>query len=314
MYVVFLDKDNVEHCIPISIFESTLGHKWQTLVKENQKFFSKKQLHTSISNYTLKDLDRLHNILNGLVDNINRLHSRQLPKFAKSEELDTNILNNLHEEFEIYGSQVDKLDKLPDFSHELHNSFLSLNEMIHTCEDVLAHNKFLIPTMSVIADYYPQLEFAPLEEIDKLYLKSDFRWGEIYLGYNTLGKDWLKVYYDNDIEVIERGMVKPQTRFSAEMWMNFGSDDYLNHNVRQFENWYNNLPSEIQAKVPVDNLNELSLGRYRIGHVEINKNYFLKYHDNWHDWMSPNHPIKKKWNEEVFSTFRKIVKIGSYNK
>jgi hypothetical protein len=314
MYVIFLDKDNVEHCIPISIFESTLGHKWQALVKENQKLFSKKHLHTSISNYTLTDLDRLHNILNGLIDNINQLHSRQLPKFSKSKELDTSILNSLHEEFEIYGSQVDKLDKLPDFSHELHNSFLLLNEMIHTCEDVLAHNKFLIPTMGVITDYYPQLEFAPLEEIDKLYLKSDFRWGEIYLGYNTLGKDWLKVYYDNDIEVIERDMVKPQTRFSAEMWMNFGSDDYLNHNVRQFENWYNKLPSEIQAKVPVDNLNELSLGRYRIGHVEINKSYFLKYHNNWNDWMSPNHPIKKKWNEEVFSTFRKVIKIGSYNK
>ena len=313
MYVIFLDKDNVEHCIPISIFESKLGHKWQSLIKENQKLFSKKELHTSISNYTLKDLDRLHNILNTLIEKINQLHSRQLPKFTKSEELDTTILNQLHEEFEIYGSQVEILDKLPNFSHELHNTFLSLNEMIHTCEDVLVQAKISIPTMSVIADFYPQEEFAHLEEIDKLYLKTDFRWGQIYLGYNTLGKDWLKVCYDNDVDVIERDMVKPQARFSAEMWMNFGPDDYLNHNVRQFENWYNTLPSELQTNVPIDNLNKLSLGRYHIGNVEINKSYFLKYHDNWHDWLAPNHPIKKKWNEEVFSTFRKIVKIGCYN-
>jgi hypothetical protein len=38
-----------------------------------------------------------------------------------------------------------------------------------------------------------------------------------------------------------------------------------------------------------------------------------EYDVNLSDWLSPNHPIKKKWNEEVFSTFRKIIKIGFYN-
>jgi len=95
--------------------------------------------------------------------------------------------------------------------------------------------------------------------------------------------------------------------------MNLGPDDYLNHNVRQFESWYNKLPTNLQANVPIDDLNRLSLGRFQIGYIEINNAYFLKYHNNWNDWMSPNHPIKKQWNEEVFSTFRKIVKIGFYN-
>lgn len=313
MYIAFLDKNNVEHRVPISIYTTRLGNKWAELVKTNQKFNSKKELHSSISNYTLKDLSRIHNELNKVVTSINKLHSRQLPIFSDPAVLDTHILNSLHEEFEIYGTQVDELAKLPDFSQELHNNFLLLNELIHTCEDVIAHDKLPIPVMGVISDYYPQEEFASLEEIDKLYLKSDFRWGEIFLGYNTLGKDWLKVSHDNDIEVIERDMVKPQTRFSAEMWINLGPDDYSNYNARQFENWYNNLPASLQTSVPVDNLNKLCLGRFQIGHFEIKNPYFLEYHNNWNDWMSPNHPIKKKWNEEVFSTFRKIVKIGFYN-
>jgi hypothetical protein len=313
MYVIFLDKNNNKHRIPITIFESRIGRKWQELVKKNQNNFSDKKLHTSISNYTLKDLDRIHKILNDIIIKINQVYTHQLPIFTDPTFLDKDILNKLHEEFEIYGTQVDSLSKLPEFSYELHDNFLLLNEMIHICEDALVSSSRPIPTMGVISDYYPQSEFSDIEEIDKLYLKSDFRWGEIYLGYNTLGKDWLKVYHDNDIEVIEREMVKPQTRFSAEVWMNFGSDDYLNYNIGQFEKWYFNLSDQLQIKVPINSLNKLSLGRFHIGHIEINKDYFLQYHNNRSDWLSPNHQIKKKWNEEVFSTFREIIKIGFYN-
>jgi hypothetical protein len=70
------------------------------------------------------------------------------------------------------------------------------------------------------------------------------------------------------------------------------------------------LPTDLQDKVPIDNLNKLSLGRYLIGRVLVNDDYFLKYHNNINDWMTPNHPIKKKWNEEVFSKFRKVITIG----
>jgi hypothetical protein len=167
--------------------------------------------------------------------------------------------------------------------------------------------------MSVIFDFYPQTEFESLLERDKLHLTSEFKWGDLYLGYNTLGKDWLKVCLDNDLEVIERDMVKPQIKFAAEAWLNFGPDNFENNNVNMFTNWYEGLPANLQKKVPVDNLNALSFGRFQIGRIVIDEYYFLKYHNNLSDWLSPNHPIKKKWNEEVFSTFRKIKKIGFYN-
>jgi hypothetical protein len=71
---------------------------------------------------------------------------------------------------------------------------------------------------------------------------------------------------------------------------------------------------ELQTKVPINDLNKLSLGRYLIGTVIIDDRYFLKYHNNASDWNSPNHPIKKKWNEEVFSTFKEIIKLGKDNR
>lgn len=313
LYVVFLDKDNCEHKIPITIFDTRLGVKWVQLIKQNQKIFSKKELHSSLSNYTLKDVSRIQDSLNAVSKKINQIYDRQLPIFSDSTTLDKKTLNYLHEEFEFYGTQVEALSQLPDFSVELHDDFLRLNELIHTYEDMLVSNDRPIPTMGAVMDYYPQTEFSAIEEFDRLHLKTDFRWGGVYLGYNTLGKDWLKIAHDNDIEVIERDMVKPQIRFSAETWINFGTDDWSNYNSRKFEKWYNSLPEHIQEKVPVDNLNKLSLGRFAIGHLGLNNDYFLKFHSNINDWMTPNHPIKKKWNEEVFSTFRKIIKIGFYN-
>ena len=315
-YIIFLDKDNCEHCIPITVFDSRLGNIWADLVIKNQKFLSGKKIHSAFSNYTLKDLNYILNTLNEVSKKINQEYDRPLPIFSDSTLLDTTVLNCLHEEFEFYGTRIDELSIRLDFSQKLHNNFLLLNELIHIIEDLVRSadgESRPVPTMSVLIDFHPQSEFCEIKDIDKLYLRTDFHWGGIYLGYNTLGKDWLKVAHDNDIEVIERDMIKPQSRFSAESWINFGSDDWLNHNIIKFEKWYNMLSPDLQSKVPIDNLNTLSLGRFIIGHIVFDEYYFLKYHNNYSDWSSPNHPIKKKWNEEVFSTFRKIKKIGFNN-
>jgi hypothetical protein len=314
-YIIFLDKDNNKHTIPVSIFNTNLGNRWSKLIIKNQKLLSGKKIHSSFSNYTLKDINRILEELNAISKNINREYDRLLPIFSNSTEIDTKILNDLHEEFEFYGTRLDELSLSLDFSQDLHNNFLLLNELIHVLEDLITSATLnpRLPPMSVVLDFYPQTEFESLLERDKLHLTSEFKWGNLYLGYNTLGKDWLKVCLDNDLEVIERDMVKPQIRFAAETWLNFGPDNFENNNVNTFINWYAGLPANIQQKVPIDNLNALSFGRYSLGKVEINDDYFLKYHPEKADWLSYNHPIKKKWNEEVFSTFRKIKKIGFYN-
>jgi len=165
--------------------------------------------------------------------------------------------------------------------------------------------------MDALIDYYPAGVYVPLEEHDRLYLESDFKWGGLYLGYNTLGKDWLGVHGSNDLGVVVREQVRPQRRFAAENWIYFGRDYADFESVDRFEKWYLNLPSNVQEKVPMHNMNHLSLGRLYIGSVIIN-DYFLKYNRNVDSWKIPNSTAKLQWSTEIFSTFTKVVKFDFY--
>jgi hypothetical protein len=310
-YITFKDNKGLRHTIPIMLYRTDLAKRWAVGVMYNQRI-NDKYIHSAFINQTYKDISKTQQQLNNVVEQINKEYDLILPVFADINALDEITLNEMHRQYEVYGTRVDE-GLIP--SNSLHDNFLLLNELIHAYEDVLHGKNLPVPPMSVLVDYYPQTEFYPILERDKLHLTTQFMWGGVYLGYNTLGKDWLKVAHDNDIDVVKRGMVKPQTRFSAETWINFGPDDKDNYNKETFENWYLTLSEELQSLVPMDNLHELSLGRYQIGQVIINDDYFLKCHPNEQDWLSYNHPIKKRWNEEVFSTFTEIIEIryGSDN-
>ena len=304
--ITFLDADNKKHIIPFGLYNIDLVRRWIDIVTHNQQT-EDKYIHSAFINRPYIDLFNIQKQLNDIATNINIEYDIVLPIFVDTDVLDENILNEMHRQYEVYGTRAED-GLIPTTT--LNDNFLLLNELIHTYEEVLHSKDLPIPAMSVLIDYYPQTEFCPILERDKLHLTTQFMWGNIYLGYNTLGKDWLKVAHDNDLDVINRRMVKPQERFSSETWINFGPDDNKDWTRRQFSNWWYGLPTELQKKVPIDDLNKLALGRYLIGRVLIDHSYFLKYHPVEADWLSYNHPIKKKWNEEVFSKFRKVIKIG----
>jgi hypothetical protein len=296
--VTFLDDQDHEHCINFSILDSDLANRWVELVQQGYND-SAKHIHSSLANISSKSIPRLHARLNSVIGNINNQSQFNLPTYDSVAEIDATVLNDLHEKFEEYGVQIENL----------HNNFIDLNELIHACEDVIKpQNIDSLPVMHCQFDFYPQDSFNPILEQDKIFLETEFKWGNIYLGYNTLGKDWLKVCLDNDIEVIERDMVKPQNRFAAETFINFGPDCNSHHVQRSFSNWYNTLPEELKIKVPINNLNELCLGRFIVGRIIINE-YFLKYDSDINNWKALNSKAKRTWNDDVFSTFTKIVKV-----
>jgi hypothetical protein len=296
--VGFLDDQNQTHFINFLIFNSDLANRWASLVV-NGVNDPLKNIHSSLSNASAKSIPKIYDKLNTTIDNINNRSQFNLSKYERLEDLNSQKLNVLNEKFELYGTQIENL----------HNDFIELNELIHTCEDILKKTSpYTLPVMHCQFDFYPQTEFSPILEKDKLFLETEFKWGEIYLGYNTLGKDWLKVCLDNDIDVITRNMVKPQKRFAAETFINFGPD-CVNHDVqKKFTAWYNGLPEELQKKVPIDNLNELCLGRFVVGKILID-GYFLKYNSDLNAWNSSNSNAKRKWNDEVFTTFTKIISV-----
>jgi hypothetical protein len=312
-HITFEDISGQHHRIPITVSPTDLAKRWVVKVMCNQHF-KDKYIHSAFINQSYKNIDKLQSRLINIVRDINLEYDQQLPLFEGTSLFNETILNELHRHFEVFGGRVFTIDDRQandgfESSESLRKNFLLLNDLIHTYEEVLYNKDLPIPNMSVLIDYYRATEFEPIQEDDKLHLTTQFMWGGVYLGYATLGKDWLNIALDNDIDVIKRGMVKPQIRMSAETWINFSQDDVKNYTAQEFQQWYLQLPEDVKQLVPISDLNKLSLGRYSIGQVLIDEEYFLKYYNNKSAWQSHNHPIKGQWNNEVFSTFITVTNI-----
>lgn len=307
----FLDNQEQKHIINFFIYNSKLAKRWIAITRKNQAI-SEKHISERFSNVSYTQRTGVRARLNSCLTRINEIYDEQLPLYPEIENLTTPELNYLHEQFERYGDRYRELmENKTHWTPELHEDFLQLNELIHLHEDINLSASQKFPSMSLLYDYYPQEIHEPIMESDKIWLTSQFKWGHVYLGYNTLGKDWIKVMMDNDLEVVEREQVRPQQRFAAETWINFGPEDNGWYSFYLLEKWIDGLPEELKSKVPSDNLNELTFGRFRIGEVIID-DYFLKYNPDPIQWKLPDSRAKLDWNNNVFSTFVKLTDVRIY--
>ena len=306
--LIFLDREKVNHRLYFHIYDSNLANRWVKITKLNQEH--SKQLNARFTNTTYKDIDLVREKLNKCLGRINKVYDQPLPIYQGLSELDTKELNYLHEEFERYGDRMEELIAgNTNWTRDMHEDFLQLNELIHLHEDVLKSKTSTWPNMALLYDYYPQEFHYPIHESDKIWVTPQLRWGEVYLGYNTLGKDWLKVHVDNDVEVVERDQVRPQQRFAAETWINFGPDSNPYWSLLQFEKWVNKMPDELKRKVPMNNLNKLTLGRFKIGHLVVDEEFVAKYGGTIEDYQGDSAQIKLDWNMNFFSKFEKLISV-----
>lgn len=301
------DKLDKFHHLKYRLYETDLVDRWATLTDKNLKN-PNYRINTVINNRTIADVPEITNLLKDLVLKINAEYDKRLESF---DEIDNPKLNYLHEEFEIFGQRMDELFLAGRLTDTLTNNFFALNEHIHMCEDALITNTESWGAFGILYDIHPTGLHLPIKQEDKLYLETGMEWGKLYLGYNTLGKDWFAVAKDNDTDVVARNMVKPQKRFAAEAWLNFNSDSSSVQMASVFQEWVRQLSPDLQKKVPYHNLNELTLGRFLIGELIIDQN-FLKYDRDPLHWKSFRHECKKEWNHAVLTTFRTIESIKIY--
>jgi hypothetical protein len=198
-----------------------------------------------------------------------------------------NILNDLHEEYEIYGDRLEHMiatgyfnnPKASEFYNEVwpgdshdkvtHEAFLLLNEQIHNFEAIFRNWNTDYALCTCLYDFMPNKPAAEVlpedylhEELkpeDYILFSPEHKWGWAYLGYNTLGKHWSSTCNDNDIEVVKRNAVRPQHRFAAETYLNFSTsaDDY-DTRIRLYNWWLENNFSEFVN--PRMRLEDLALG------------------------------------------------------
>lgn len=301
--LVFLDDRGKKHYLHFQLYDTDLVKRWVEITEKNQQT-PESYINTRFTNLSYSQISKVRTRLTDCLNRINSVYDEPLPLYEEIEELTTPELNYLHEEFERYGDRFEDLIHTVNWwSQELHEDFLELNEIIHLHEDLLYIKGGAFPNSALLYDYYPQGLHLPILERDKLWLTAMLQWGEVYLGYNTLGKDWMKVVFDDDIEVIERDQVRPQERFAAETWINFGPDSDGVYEIRRLEKMYSKLPENLQKKVPIDDLNKLTYGRFKLGRIIIDDYFISRYGGTFEDYTVKDGHAKRRWDEEVFSTF-----------
>lgn len=311
----FRMKDNTLLDLNYTLYDNPLVNKWWRMVISSIRHH--KTLKYVTTNKTMDNVDDLMMSINNVLDYINQHYDKVLPKFTDPNELDNDILNYLHEEFEIYGDRIEELQQKGNWTPKMHDYFLSLNNYIHMIETAMHSEEDKFANFSCLIDFLPAGVHKNILPEERIFVNDKFEWGGLYLGYNTLGKDYLTIYPENDQEVIERDEVRVQERFATECWLNFGQTTWAT-NTERFYKWYKELPKSLQEKVPIDDPVALSLGRYKLGQLDVNQS-LLDYHNVPNDWMVPargeaywsdHQPtIHDKWNREVFSQVDHLLEI-----
>ncbi len=179
-----------------------------------------------------------------------------------------------------------------------------LNSLIHLLE-IKLNNKYLDYCASILLFSDDNEKQIPIKEEYKLWLESNTKWGDLFLGYGTLGKDWLDLVNDDD-DVSELSIQKV---ISSETCLSFGVDyNFPKANEILFYRW----ASKSATKVPLDNLNKLALGRYVLGKLILDDT-ILNHHSVVGDWYVPNHICKLTWNRDVIGDEVVVKNMKFYN-
>lgn len=320
------------------ILDTNLCDRWIGLINKNlEKNNSIKYNYRKILNddeINLKFLQFQSNI-----DYINYNYDKILPRLINLEHLkeNQNILNDLHEEYEIYGDRLKHLleigyfsypKKFPELFHpvwpgnknynnkDLHNAFLLLNEQIHNFEAIFRNWGNREKTLcSCLFDFLPNKPTAEIKPEDYLHenlkpedyflFSSTHLWGWAYLGYNTLGKHWSSACNENDTEVVLRKQVRPQQRFAAETYLTFSLKDEDNWTTVNFYNWWvkNNFSDVIDP-------DSMRLKDFALGYIPVAKLWYYTINNENRTYINKN-CNHQDWNTNVWSKFNSIkgVKI-----
>lgn len=291
--------------------ENSLTDRW---IKEVKSYSRTKNSYPNldISNKNYTNLHELYKKLNSLIDTINSAYDHKpLIPLNGLRDLTRVNLNNLHEKFEEYGEKGSLGAGPWHRGQKIHTAWLNLNDYIHITENALQTKRGEFPNYSCLVTIFPPYPGKKLEEEDKIFLTTEFSWGHLYLGYNTLGKDFMSAAYDNDVRVVDNEQVKIQSMYSSEAWLCFHErPHFLKELESQFYTWYKNLNQDTKDKIPLKDLSKLALGRYYLGSIVVNKD-LLKFHRIEKDWYN-DADLQKKWNNEVFSKVKDIKKIEVY--
>ena len=171
-----------------------------------------------------------------------------------SNEYDAKVLNDLHRDFH---ANVEP-------SNSVMEDMAAVNSQIHLVESVAKiqrspHYRWT-PKFGGY-QYNESMHYQiPLEDSDYQYFK-EAQYGKLMMGYNTVGKNIGHCAFDNDIDTVKQGMVRPQLHASSEIIANLNRPSWVVealynptefNSIKNTDEWVdkNNLHSYIDMSLP----------------------------------------------------------------
>jgi len=214
---------------------------------------------------TLEKVQALWKSMKTLVDDINAGTHLKIDHIDMPSEFDPTIdnrplLNYLHFEFHRHHENnirstrlrkgLDPLSQLNIDVHTLETWIPNLNDKSHT---VLSCGFFLYSSRPSEGGNVPIPDTRLYE-----YWNHDAQFGDFLLGYHTVGKNIFHCSYDNDVDLVKKGFVRPQRTISTETLLHFENHrpGYAAGLTKKGHEWVknNDLEQYIDLSLPENNV------------------------------------------------------------
>jgi len=181
---------------------------------------------------------------------------------------------------------VEELHKIVERVQAPNEDWDKLNRLIHTYEQYKSNQES--PRMNAFFRF-DNAETMPIENEDLLFFRMDRSYGDLCMGYNTLGKHWLEIAGRNEVDRIND--VKTQQHLNCEGYMLFRSGYDTPFTVsKHFVEWYK---KNVNKNITL----EMALGYIVVGKLVMPL-----------DWNNTYHNERDQWTRTL-SEYKTIVKV-----
>ena len=227
-YEIDFDDGQRVHTLRYQVVDSPVSRLWLertrfALAQTDCHIFGN-QWMTTVA--TEVEIHALWKKMKGLVDEANSGRYIKVDHIEMADDIDLAVdnrpaLNYLHYRFHEFEEHVAATNNWVDG----YDPLIQLNVDIHKLEAMIGTNSqtltagFFLHSLTLEPMEYAIQEHEKAELYDYFYHDPSF--GDLLLGYHTVGKNIYHCWKDNDIELVKKGMVRPQRTISNEVVLFF---------------------------------------------------------------------------------------------
>jgi MoaA/NifB/PqqE/SkfB family radical SAM enzyme len=188
-------------------FDTPLSNAWiQDFVKTKSSDHTFRERRVMVAG-SVVDRQKIEKKLNNVIDDINKFYDITIPKY---DNISQQNLNDLHVYYEEFGQRADN-----GFSDSIKTLFFKFNNLIHDLEySILNRTNQFGMWLTASYDLRTDHELSD-EDFDSVTPIKSF--GDLCLGFNTLGKNLQQAVINGDRELIKSRNLNFQKHWSNEI-------------------------------------------------------------------------------------------------